>query len=48
MQPVPYEDDTEPNMHSEAKEQEKPQAPQPKLASLGVDGTSTLTLTPSN
>ena len=28
MQPVPYEDDTEPNMYSEAKEQKKPQAPQ--------------------
>ena len=36
MQPVPYEDNTEPNMHSEANEQGKPQAPQPN-SDMGRD-----------
>ena len=30
MQPVPHEDNTVPNMHSEANEQGKPQASQPR------------------
>ena len=33
MQRVPHENDAEPNMHSEAETQEKPQAPQPRTDS---------------